>query len=160
MGNKFFVSLSQRGLLVDWAPLLDWYLSSEHFEGEIWKNYISVFTRKIKKINCIQGANIKYGTKGTLTFPARRPNGVRIILEQTTENCESIGKDFVRHIRNGIAHGRARFTKIGDEDYIEIKDYGDNLQTRQTAYILIPCDCLKSVYDVYSEQDKIIRQRK
>ena len=114
MGNKFFVSLAKKDILIKWAPVLDWYLSSEHFNGDEWKNYVPVFTRKLKKLSCIQSVNIKYGTEGSLSYPAKRPNGVRIIIEQTTENSESIGKDFVRHIRNGIAHGRARFTSWRD----------------------------------------------
>ena len=151
MANTFFTYLSKHGMMDEWAPALDWYLSNEHFEAEKWKNYISVFTKRIKKIDSLNNIDIKYGPEGSLSFPARRPNSTKVILEQTRRNKDSIGKDFVRHIRNGMAHGRTRFLTIGQKEYIEIKDYKDDLQQKQSAYILAPKECLLEIYKIYSE---------
>ncbi len=149
MNNTFFSHIAKNGFFEKWAPALDWYLSSEHFKNEKWKDYISVFTKEVKRISYLKRIEIKYGIEGKMNYPRRRPNSIRVVLTQTSEDSKSVGKDLVRHIRNGIAHGRARFTKIGDNSYIEIQDYKDDNQTKQTAYILFPKDCIISIYEVY-----------
>ena len=156
--NTFITYIVKHGLAEKWAPALDWYLSPKHFEHENWKTYISVFTKRIKRLDYLKNVEIKYGKEGTLTFPAKTPKSTRIILEQTSKDSKSVGKDFVRHIRNGIAHGRAKFLKIRDDDFVEIKDYSDDKQTRQTAYILVHRDCLISIYDLYLDIKKRVEK--
>ena len=160
MSNNFFKSLAKRKLLDDYAPALDWYLSSEHFKRDNWNNYIHIFTKKIKQLAYLEKIDFKYGKEGIIKFPTKREHNTKIILEQTNPDCKSLGKDFVRHIRNGIAHGRAKITKIKSNEFIEIKDYKDSKQILQTAYILIPKECLKDIYDIYLKIDKKINDIK
>ena len=39
-----------------------------------------------------------------------------------------------------------------------VKDFKDNMQLMQTAYILIPRECIISVYDIYFELNKSDRK--
>ncbi len=159
MSEGFFTYISKNEDVNEWAVALDWFLSNDHFKKTGWKSYISVFTKKITKIDGLEGVDIKYGEEGDLNYPARRPRGCRIVIEQYDKQKKSIGKDFVRHIRNGIAHGRAHFVKLNSEktrkkNYIEIKDYRDDNEKHQTGYLLIPKHSLIEIYSVYLEVEK------
>lgn len=55
-------------------------------------------------------------------------------------------KDIIRHIRNGIAHGRVVLCTRNGTRCIELKDYG---KSRQTAYMLIPVDFVYNLYTIY-----------
>ena len=61
-------------------------------------------------------------------------------------------KDWVRHIRNGIAHGKTRMIKESDELWIEIKDY--NKSGDQTAYMYFPISYVCKTFEIYKEIDK------
>ena len=68
----------------------------------------------------------------------------------------SLGQDFVRHIRNGIAHGHAEVYKAAGVDYVEITDYmkGKDTDPIQTAYIAIPLSYLDSILRLYREVEE------
>jgi hypothetical protein len=149
--SGFFTYLSKKGIFGEWASVLDWFLSSKHFDSDKWDDYISVFTKNVKKIKCIENAEIKYDVAGKLKFPAKRPKSTKIIHAKTKDkrNGGGLGRDFVRHIRNGIAHGRLEIIPINKEDFIEIKDYSNDKLEQQTAYIFVPRDCLIEIYMKY-----------
>ena len=65
-------------------------------------------------------------------------------------NGQSECKDFIRHIRNGIAHGNTSCIKQNDELYIEIKDY-DSTGNKQTAYLFIPINYITETHKLYKD---------
>ena len=70
-----------------------------------------------------------------IVFPESRKYHHPVII-MLDENSKA--RALVRHIRNGIAHGKTAISKEKDELYIEIKDYGkslDNHGGKQPTYI-------------------------
>ena len=63
-------------------------------------------------------------------------------------------KDIVRHIRNGIAHGRAALCTRNKIRCIELTDYGKygekNEKGGQTAYLLMPVVFIQDLYNIYT----------
>ena len=62
----------------------------------------------------------------------------------------SLGQDFIRHIRNGIAHGQAEFYKVKEADYIQIIDKGAK---GQSAFIAMPISHLERIHQIHQEID-------
>ena len=78
------------------------------------------------------------------------------------KESNSIGKDFIRHIRNGIAHGQTKIIKRENTLYIEILDFKDKDKSldKQTGYIYIPLSYVVDIYKIYSEIQKSINNTK
>ncbi len=63
-------------------------------------------------------------------------------------SAKSLGEDFVRHLRNGIAHGHVKCLRIDTSTYVELTD---SYQNKQTAYVLMPMSCFGQIREVYCE---------
>ena len=120
--NGVFQALRDEKQLNDWANLFDWLFDDDRFDERCgWTGgYIGAFTKKTKKLFENFGVNYNYARCKELTF-CRTSNHTIAFFSAG----ESEGRDLVRHIRNGIAHGRTVMQKINDELYIEIKDFKD-----------------------------------
>ena len=68
------------------------------------------------------------------------------------DSSKPVGECFVRHIRNGIAHGRTKIIKQNENIIFEIYDYKiSNTVKKQTAYIKMPIRELINIYELYME---------
>ena len=143
--SKLFTELVDRGIINNWANLLDWLFDDQKFER--WESSkLGKYTKRLKKLPGIGKNNYEYGPLKNLSFP-KRLTRQKIKILSCHQNSES--KDWVRHIRNGIAHGKNRIINEPDGLWIEIKDF--NKPGDQTAYYYIPIDIIFQSYKLYKE---------
>ena len=156
--GKFFSQLISQALISEWANTLDWLLDDARFSAENgWEQgKVGNFTKKVKKLPGFP-KNFAVGTSKELKLKSiktvwKAVNGpvVKII------RGDSEGKDLIRHIRNGIAHGRTEMHPVGSEVYIEIFDY--NSKKQRTAYVLLPLSYIPKLYQIYHEIEKGMQQ--
>ncbi len=154
--SKFFNQLVSENLIANWAEVLDWIFDDLKFSKERnWNGgYTSLFAKKIKQIPGIKNQKFLYEKINPSDFPnqikgSRRKRSALIMMVKG----ESVAKDLIRHIRNGIAHGQTKMYKVGSELYIEILDFMGETKSlnKQTAFICIPIDYIIAFYKVYSE---------
>lgn len=157
MGN-FFSQLANYELISTWADTLDWLLDDRRFStADGWTTgYVGAFTKNIKKLPHFSDKNYHYGSAKNINFPnvtksKNKPKKPTFYLAK--HECE--GRDIVRHIRNGIAHGNAQIYHVGKDFYIEILDYRSDKQ--QTAYIAIPLDYITEIHRLYEIKLKAIK---
>lgn len=122
-----------------WIDFFDWIFVEEKFNG--WdKSKKDEFTKRIKTINGFDKNS--YFLKAS-NMPQKAN---KFTIYMSVSNGQAIS--LVKHIRNSIAHGRARYRKIRSVDYIEMRDFYHN---KPTAYILIPTSFLLSIKEQYDE---------
>lgn len=148
--NKLFNNLVNEGLLNSWAEMLDWLFDDNRFSAEDgWTiGYVGAFIKKVKRMHNFKSNNYQYGAIKNLKFPStdkREP-----IIIHSKGKGES--RDLIRHIRNGIAHGRTKISRLKGELYIEIFDY--NKDGQRTAYIFISLGQLQLIYKAYTAVKK------
>ena len=145
---NLFNQLLEMGLIEEWVPVLDWLLNDSRFSVECgWnKQKKTSFTNKIKSQffkDCWMTTNSKNANWET------RPEMTHCV---NMIDSKSIGECFVRHIRNGIAHGRIKITKQNEDIIFEIYDYNIFKHVKkQTAYIKMPIRELINIYELYME---------
>lgn len=148
----FFSLLVDKDLYRSWAKTLDWLFDDNRFSKEKgWTpSQVGKFTKKAKKLLEIKKENFVCAKLDLIDFPENRQYHSPIIL-MGLDNSE--GRALVRHIRNGIAHGKTSINKEKDELYIEIKDYGKTLgiPSGQTAYLYFPLSYIHKLYELYVE---------
>ena len=134
---KFFNTLNERNLFQQYAQVLDWILCDGKFEKSIWdnKNKIQAFTKALHKLDRFSTSRLHYGAKKNITFPAKGDYDQFEIPTLFMSKGESEARDFVRHLRNGIAHGNVEVIDKGNELILELLDYGkeENQEGGQTA---------------------------
>ena len=156
MGD-FFRQLSNYDFIKEWAEVLDWYFDDEKFSANYYWNgaYVGHFTRRVKNLLDIKDFTV-ISEEDIIKKTCRNRKKIYIAF---TSNSNSEGKDFVRHIRNGIAHGNTNYTNLNNNGkqthFIEIKDYKSNNKT-QTAYIFFPIDYIVKIHKIYKEVEKSI----
>ena len=67
----------------------------------------------------------------------------------------SEGRDLVRHLRNGIAHGKTKVFSRDGHLWFELKDY--NTKKEPTAYTALPIGYLSQLQSIYIS---VCRQKK
>lgn len=155
--SNFFQNIVDNNLFNDWAATLDWLVNDNKFdEKNGWTSgYIGSLTKKIKKMNGFGDETYLHTAIKNLTFPSNRSNTIMALFSNGDSEC----KDFIRHIRNGIAHGNARCFKQKCELFIEIKDY-DSTGKNQTAYFYFPISYITQVHKLYMDVIRSIEKRK
>lgn len=151
---KLFDRLVNEGLYNEWASLLDWLLDDSRFRN--WSSgYVGSFTKKVKRLPHIGSNTYFYDRANNLSFPSKDSTKKFLIMM-----CkgDSEAKDLVRHIRNGIAHGKAEISKYEGTLYIEIIDY--TKAGVQSAYLYIPVDYINKIHKVYIEVEKSMLNNK
>lgn len=148
--SKLFLTFVENGFTETWARALDWLFDDERFSTERgWTSgYVGAFTKKIKKLPMIGKNNYSYDAIKNLDFSNIDSNNIQIIHSKG----DTEGRDFVRHIRNGIAHGRNEVRKFNGTDYIRILDY--NRKNEQTAFIYVPLSYILDIYKAYKDVEK------
>ncbi len=153
---KFFSTLVEKDLIEDWGKILDWLLDDDRFaKARGWeKGQVTKFTNRVSRLPGLREENYICGALKDIHFPQKGHCHAPTILMGT---AGSKGKSIVRHIRNGIAHGRTRVLKEGGELYIEIEDFGKTSKDgtkEQTAYLYIPISYLSEMYKIYADIEK------
>ncbi|MBR5156980.1 MAG: hypothetical protein IKW59_04345 [Clostridia bacterium] len=147
--SKFFQNIIDNNLFINWAATLDWLVNDNKFdETKGWTSgYIGSLTKKIKRMDGFsEGKTYSHSAIKSLEFPLNRPTTIVALFSNGNSEC----KDFIRHIRNGIAHGNTQCFKTKGELYIEIKDY-DSTGTKQTAYFYFPMYYITQTHKLYTD---------
>lgn len=141
--------LVSENLINEWAEILDWLLDENKFSPQKrWTpQKVGLFTKSVKRQLSVKDANYKYDSVKNLCFKTTSNENTMIF-----SRSESEGRDIVRHIRNGIAHGRCEIRKSRNVLFIQIKDY--NRTGDQTAYMYIPLDSIRTIHKIYKEKEK------
>ena len=144
--GRFFERLVDEGLYNEWALLLDWLFDDYRFSN--WSSgYVGSLTKKIKRLPYLGKESYIYDIAKNIQFP---DNMNHICIMMTKGDSES--KDLIRHIRNGIAHGKSKVYKKDQELYIEICDY--TTKGMQSAYIFIPLEYIGQIHKLYLDVKK------
>ncbi len=148
--SKLFNGLASEGMLNDWAEILDWLFDDNRFSPDNgWTSgYVGAFIKKVKRIPNIGDSNYSYESIKKLNIPEHKTSTITIMHSKS----DGESRDLVRHIRNGIAHGRATLSKPKGELHIEIRDI--NRQGDPVAYIFIPVNHLKLIFEAYKQVEK------
>ena len=136
----FFSEFSYEG----WIAVFDWLFDDGKFEG--WKSYeLGNYVKEYKKHDAIKNGMYVCGKRSEVTpedynrKKCKTKNSIVIMIKGSGE-----GKDLIRHIRNGIAHGRATLCTRKGTRCLELIDYGKfgekSEKGSQTASLLC---CLK-----------------
>lgn len=143
--------LEKQKIISAYTSSLDWWLTEGKFQG--WDaRKVAAFTGKLHKLPGLNTSDIHHGARKNLKFPKKASKYPQLYLSKDV----SEGRDWIRHIRNAIAHGNTTVKKHKDGTIIlEMKDFKTD-QTTQTAYILIPIVYLNEIKKKY---DAIKRSR-
>ena len=178
--NRLFHDLAKNNRLTERAEKLDWLFDeSKFFLKEKWtQGRITRLTKRIQEIMYAEiGKGIQECTgKGLDSLSIDKGHSCAY---RTSPN--SISRDFIRHIRNGIAHGHCTLYKKNKRYFVEIidckpakksnqansgenkndkktKSPDDKTSTRNqetkeqwTAYFYWPIDVIFKIYDAYCE---------
>ena len=141
--------LVSENLINEWAEILDWLFDENKFSPQKrWsREKIGSFTKSVKRQLSVKDTNYKYDSAKNLCFKTTSNENTMIF-----SRSESEGRDIVRHIRNGIAHGRCELQKNRNALFIQIRDY--NRTGDQTAYMYIPLDSIRTIHKIYKEKEK------
>lgn len=135
------------------ADALDWFLDDARFQNHKWdKTAKNIFTKKLKKIDGFTNQallkktkRVQYPKMNSKANHKKKPYAV-------FSSYNSIGEDFVRHIRNGIAHGNISIYQVTKnktkEFFVQIQDF---YHSKQTAFIAMPLDYLTTIKQVFEE---------
>lgn len=156
---KFFTTLVSENLISDWADTLDWLLDEDRFsERSGWdSNLIGRFMNTLKKELGVSEDNYQVGALKNLVFPKPITKNQQPHVVVMMGKGNSKGRDIVRHLRNGIAHGRTNCFRRNGVLWIEISDYGNdssNSKFQQSAYILLPAEKFLKIHKIYLEVEK------
>lgn len=145
---NFLFYLDSKKLLSSYASTIDWWLTDNKFQG--WdRNKVTQLTRKLHALPGIDAKQcVHYGARKNLSFPKRASKYPQLHIMQDS----SEGRDWIRHIRNSIAHGHVEVKSSKGTLIVEMKDFSRNGE--QSAYMLIPLDFLIKIKDVYEKIKK------
>ena len=154
---KFFKTLNERNEFGNYAQALDWLLSDNKFNKNVWdnKNKVRAFTNSIHKLEHFTMDRLCYKAKKDIKFPEKGSYTQFEVPTIFMSKGESEARDFVRHLRNGIAHGNLEIIDRNNEMVVELLDYGKegDEKSGQTAYFVIPLKYLLSVYNLYIQKE-------
>lgn len=152
--SAFFSTLISQDLIQDWASTLDWLFDDNRFDSaKGWTpNRIGSFTKKAKRLPEVSADRYTYEYAKLITFPAEGHNIDKPTFYFTKGTSE--GRDLIRHIRNGIAHGKTRCYKNANKEmYIEICDFGKEgtkMANHQSAFFALPISMIPELHKLYS----------
>ena len=155
---ELFSLLADHNLIDEYAKVFDWIFNDNKFPTLVWdnKNKVQAFTKAIHKLDRLSSDNIHYDAKERLSFPERSDIYPCIYMAKGS----SEGRDWLRHIRNAIAHGKVRVIYKADAGksgmLLELLDFGkaETGEGDQTAYMLIPLEYLADIHKLYFEKEK------
>ena len=148
----FFKDLQSYDVCLDVADILDWLLTEHRFDSPNWNQTMKGrFTKRLKRLEGFDGDRFAKKDRGH-PYPrmASARNRKRKPLAVFSSR-RSLGEDFVRHVRNGIAHGHATCYTANRVPYVEIRDYN---RGSQTAFVAMPIEYLGRIRRIYVEVEE------
>ena len=138
--RREYEELTDPRLFDAWAGVLGWLYDETRF-GEGWTSgRLSWFTKRAKAL-----AGEENWATGKI-FEDSSPGKAAVWMRAGG------GKDLIRHIRNGIAHGEYTVTKREDGLWIFIRDYdGDK---KPAAQIRLPLEYIIRLHKVYKDMER------
>ncbi len=147
--GSFFQQVDEKKLLEDAPALYDWLVDDARFTGTPWDAVSKGrFTKKLKRLEGFGDRTFKRKTNAD-SYPVIRTKRNRKRTPFALFSCDgSEGQEFVRHVRNAIAHGQVEIYMVNGKAYAELRDFG---KYGQTSYIAMPVGYLDSIYRIYRE---------
>ena len=160
----FFSFLSNYNFIDEYAEIFDWIFNDNKFPKLIWDNpnKVKAFTKALHKLDKLSPNSIHYDAKCRLDFPIHSETFPCIYMAKGS----SEGRDWLRHIRNAIAHGKVKVIHKAEDGksgiLIELLDFGkiENDDSGQTAYMLIPLEYLIDIHKIYFDKEKQWKKEK
>lgn len=153
---KLFKCIQEANLFADYAEAFDFILSDGKFDPYLWdnRNKVKGFTKGLHRLTGWNDSTVQYGSLKSMSFPSMGSwtsmHAPCVYMNQSN----SEGRDFLRHLRNGIAHGRTAVYNKGGKLYLELVDYKDASCNTQTAYFMIPLTYLIAVFNLYKSKEQ------
>lgn len=149
----FFESFFAEFPYEKWIVVFDWLFDDRKYDD--WSSpELGNFVKEFKKHDAIKNGKYVCGKRTEVTpedYNRKRCKNKKSIVIMIKGAGE--GRDLVRHIRNGIAHGRAMLCTRQGTRCLEMTDYGKfgekTEKGGQTAYLLIPVDFVYYLYELY-----------
>ena len=150
----FLESFFQEYPCEEWIKIIDWLFWDEKFI--LWtKLQLKQFVEDYKATSMVRDGLYLYDKKA-VSNPSkynrqknRKKKSIIIMVRGQGQ-----ARDIVRHIRNAVVHGGATLCTRNGIRHLEIIDYGNygenNSRNGQTAYMLIPVDFVKKLFDTYN----------
>lgn len=155
---RFFKALYEYSLYSKYAEILDWLFRDGKFDSSIWdnKNKVQAFTKAFYKFDGFAKDQSFYASKKNLVFPCAGSYDKQPVPTIYMSAGESYARDLLRHIRNGIAHGKAEVYAVETELLIELLDFGkeSSQENGQTAYMVLPLEYIEKIYKLYFLKEK------
>ncbi len=150
MGTFFRTAIDDH-LLNNAPAILDWLFDDKKFESKHWtRGAKRKLTNQIRELYECPSSIFARKTGGNGYPEIRSKRNRKRQPYAIFSSSGSLGQDFIRHIRNGIAHGQAEFYKVKEADYIQIIDKGAK---GQSAFIAMPISHLERIYQIHQEID-------
>lgn len=155
--NSFFYDFFKEYRISDWIEIMDWIFDDNKFASEFgWeKGKLQKLTSAIKELDAVRNGVFVYNKRSEVSpgdYNRKKNRRKKSIIIMVTG--QGVSRDLIRHIRNGIAHGRAQLCTRNGCRHLEIIDYGkfgEKIErSGQTAYILIPVYSIRELYDAYN----------
>lgn len=148
--NNFFTQMITKQEYDEWASILGWLFDDNRFSKEKgWESKrVTRFTKQAKRQLGFSDNNFIKAPVKDEKLKSDMPKDSQIVVMVSSE---SLGRDLIRHIRNGIAHGHVKFFKQYNELWIEIADYYNQ---RPTARIIMPVWYIVKLHKIYMEIDR------
>lgn len=158
----FFESFFAEYSYENWIAFFDWLFNDDKFEGWLPSD-LGGYVKEYKKHYVIKNGLYVCGKRSEVRpedynkKKCRTKKSIVIMINGSGE-----GRDLVRHIRNGIAHGRVTLCTRNGTRCLELTDYGKfgNKAEKggQTAYMLIPVDFVYYLFELYSTRQTKVRE--
>ena len=113
-------------------------------------NYVGRFAKRVKSSIGINSDNYDcflYAGKTKIQFSKQRYRSNSKLPKIYLAKGNGEGRDLLRHIRNGIAHGNATIFSRDHTYAIELIDFDKDAKT-QTAYMLFELKVLKELVEI------------
>lgn len=142
MSNDLISFLVSKKLIADYSKFLDWILDDKRIE-RLGKTSKARFIKKIKKLEGIGTDNYHCcNSKEIALLFKKKKDGIVILFSKNAAESS----DFLRHIRNSIAHKHLFVCTHKNDYYIESSDFS---RGKQTSYICMPLGYLLKIFNIY-----------
>ena len=157
--KTFFSRLLEESPGEEAACILGWLLNDDKFNGSIWdKASKTEFTSRIRSLEGFGDSKWFSKKSKSVGYPTSASQfGGNLRPYALFSSGSSLGQDFVRHIRNGVAHGHVRCLTNGNTNYIELTDWGSK---GQSAFVLMPLSYIKDIFLIYRQMDSELSVKK
>ena len=150
MGTFFRTAIDDH-LLNNAPAILDWLFDDKKFESKHWtRGAKRKLTNQMSESYGCPLQSLPGKQAATCIQKSNQREIARDSLTPFFSSSGSLEQDFIRHIRNGIAHGQAEFYKVKEADYIQIIDKGAK---GQSAFIAMPISHLERIHQIHQEID-------